>query len=145
MRDVANRLNISAGTVCRALKRSETVSQKTIERVRKVAEEMGYELNNNACNLVARNSLKNESSNATIYTIAKALQISPATVSRAFSPTASVAPATRERILKLAAKVKFSPNQDAAALKAGQAAEYLHAKLPSGLGNDEQTCENMRF
>ncbi len=138
MRDLANRLNISACTVCRALQRSETVSPKTTAKVLAAAAEMGYELNNNARNLVARNSEKNGSSKPTIYTIAKTLRISPSTVSRAFSPTASVAPATRERIFRQAAKVKFSPDPDAAALKAGHDPENLPAKPSANRGASGQ-------
>ncbi len=124
MQDVAERLGTSAATVCRAFNRSPGVSQKLIARVLAAAEEMSYTLNHNASNLVARNGLKGEFPQATIYTIAKTLRISPSTVSRAFSPTAAIAHATRRRVLKEAARVNFTPNADATALKTGHSINF---------------------
>jgi DNA-binding LacI/PurR family transcriptional regulator len=54
--------------------------------------------------------------------LARAAGVSPATVSRVFNPAmaALVRPATRNRILQLAARLRYTPNRLASALSSGQ-------------------------
>ncbi len=49
--DVAKKLNVSTSTVSRALNDHHTISEKTKQKVRKVAEELNYSPNNVAANL----------------------------------------------------------------------------------------------
>jgi len=54
---------------------------------------------------------------ATIYDIAKALKISPATVSRAFSNSTLVNKQTRKKILAVATEMGYRTNQFAKSLR----------------------------
>ena len=53
--DLAQRLQISASTVSRALANSDLVNDKTKEKVREAAQEMGFVINNAASNLRTKN------------------------------------------------------------------------------------------
>ena len=48
IKEIAKMLNMSASTVSRALHDSEEISQATIQRVKEVAHELGYEPNQTA-------------------------------------------------------------------------------------------------
>ncbi|WP_448702389.1 LacI family DNA-binding transcriptional regulator [Mucilaginibacter sp. AW1-3] len=147
MRDIASKLGMSPATVCRAFKRAPTVSEKTIDRVLAAAEELGYARNYNASNLVAKKNAKEGSFKPTIYTIAKTLKVSPATVSRAFSATTSIAPATKKRVLREAARVNFTPNHDATALKTEHGAEPPAAMIPTEMAqiSEDQVTDHKTF
>lgn len=56
MRDVGQKANVSAATVSRALRNPEQVSPRTVEKVRKAAEELGY-----VYNVTARDILEGRS------------------------------------------------------------------------------------
>lgn len=49
--DIAKKLNLASSTISRALKDHHSISKKTIEKVKKTAEEMGYRPNNLAASL----------------------------------------------------------------------------------------------
>lgn len=49
--DIAKKLNLATSTISRGLKDHHTISKKTIERIKKTAEEMGYRPNNLAASL----------------------------------------------------------------------------------------------
>ncbi len=49
--DIARELNLATSTISRALKDHSSISEKTIEKVKKTAEEMGYRPNNLAASL----------------------------------------------------------------------------------------------
>ncbi|MGA4668781.1 LacI family DNA-binding transcriptional regulator [Propionibacteriaceae bacterium Y1923] len=59
-------------------------------------------------------------SRPTIYSLAAQLQLSPSTVSRAFSRPEKVRPEVRERILKAAAEVDYHPHAAARSLATGR-------------------------
>lgn len=59
-------------------------------------------------------------SRPTIYSIAKQLNLSPSTVSRAFSRPEKVRPEVRERVLKAAAQVAYHPHAAARNLATGR-------------------------
>lgn len=59
-------------------------------------------------------------SRPTIYSLAAELQLSPSTVSRAFSRPEKVRPEVRERILKAAAEVDYHPHAAARSLATGR-------------------------
>lgn len=117
MKDLAKELNLSVSTVSRALSHPDKVSRETADKVSKAASAMGFSVNENARNLVARVVSKDISNAPTIYTIGRALGLSPATVSRAFSASASISAKNRKRVLKKAKELNFKPNHDAAMLK----------------------------
>ncbi len=56
----------------------------------------------------------------TIYDIAKKLDITAATVSRALNNNSKISEATKDLVLKTAAKMKYEPNKLALALKSGK-------------------------
>ena len=58
---------------------------------------------------------------ATIYDIAKALNISAATVSRALNKNPKISQATRELVFETAAKLNYKQNKVAQALRSGKA------------------------
>lgn len=60
--------------------------------------------------------MANGKDNITIYDIAKEAEVSPATVSRIMTGSASVSPEKRERVTKLVKKYNFIPNQMARGL-----------------------------
>lgn len=57
----------------------------------------------------------------TIHDVARAANVSPSTVSRALAGSARVAPATRERIARIAADLGYEPNRAAQQLVTGRA------------------------
>jgi DNA-binding LacI/PurR family transcriptional regulator len=57
---------------------------------------------------------------ATSYDVARLAGVSQSAVSRCFAPGASIAPATRDRILKVAAELGYSPNALAQGLISGR-------------------------
>lgn len=57
---------------------------------------------------------------ATSYDVARVAGVSQSAVSRCFAPGASIAPATRDRILKVAAELGYSPNALAQGLISGR-------------------------
>ena len=54
--DIAERLNLATSTISRALKDHHTISEKTIKKVKKAAEEMGFVPNTLAAGLRANNT-----------------------------------------------------------------------------------------
>ena len=54
--DIAEKLNLATSTISRALKDHPTISDKTIKKVKKVAEEMGYRPNTLAAGLRGNNT-----------------------------------------------------------------------------------------
>ncbi len=56
----------------------------------------------------------------TIYDIAKKLDITAATVSRALNNNSKISEATKDLVLKTAAQMKYEPNKLALALKSGK-------------------------
>ncbi|REE83797.1 LacI family transcriptional regulator [Lutibacter oceani] len=54
--DIAKKLNLSSSTISRALKDHKSISEKTISRVKKTAQEMGYRPNILAASLRSKNT-----------------------------------------------------------------------------------------
>ncbi|KJD34388.1 LacI family transcriptional regulator [Tamlana nanhaiensis] len=54
--DIAEKLNLATSTISRALKDHHTISKKTIAKVKKTAQEMGYRPNNLAASLRSKKS-----------------------------------------------------------------------------------------
>lgn len=98
-------------------------------------------------------STANMTRRATSYDVARAAGVSQSAVSRCFTPGASIAPATRERIVKAADELGYRPNALAQGLISGRT--NLVAVLISKLTNlyypevlaeltDRLTAQNMR-
>jgi LacI family transcriptional regulator len=107
--DIADHLGVSSATVSRALNGHHRVRAETIKVVNETAERMGFKRNEAAYNLVKKNGLER----STIYTVAKALGLSPSTVSRAFSKNSRVSAKTRKKVIAKASELNFSLNRDA--------------------------------
>ncbi len=115
--DIAAHLSLSAATVSRALNGSLKLKEETAQRIIATAKDMGFVLNHAAAHLAADHLSKEHAPATTIYTLAEALQISAATVSRALSDHPGISEGTRQKVLKKAIELNYSPNAHAVRLR----------------------------
>lgn len=105
-------LKLSSATVSRALNGSDRVNASTRARVFATAGKLGFERNQDA-----RTLRKNKAGKATIADIADRSNLSVSTVSRCFTDSGEVSARTRHKVLQLASKIGFVPNEQARKLR----------------------------
>jgi DNA-binding LacI/PurR family transcriptional regulator len=122
--DIAKEVNKSPSTVSRALNGYKSLKCETVMKISAIADKMGYVANSYAKNLRIDGSKlpvwKDQERPVTIYDIAKELQVSPTTVSRALNNSCLVKTATKARIMKKAAEIGFITDNNARRLRMRQ-------------------------
>ena len=125
--DIADRLQLSAATVSRALNGSEKVKRATVKKIKATAIELGYTVNIDARQLRTKavtNKLS-QKQNVTISIIANKLGISAATVSRAFTENSRISPRTKVIVLRAASEMGFVPYENARKLRVNRNEQSL--------------------
>lgn len=120
LKTLAQELNLSTSTISRALSDQWDVNRQTKELVVALAVKLNYKPNIMAVKLKSchKNKKGNEQKpKMTLKEIARQLDLTPSTVSRALANKQDISKKTRKAVQSLAKKLHYRPNPIAAALK----------------------------
>jgi LacI family transcriptional regulator len=119
--DVARHAGVNASTASRALRQPGRVNPETAERIREVADRLGYVPPSERTHVRrAHRSRRRVDAVPTIYDVAELAGVNPSTVSRALNMPGRISAATQERVLDAANRLNYRTNPAARALLTGR-------------------------
>ncbi|MBW4888520.1 LacI family DNA-binding transcriptional regulator [Mucilaginibacter sp. HMF5004] len=130
IKQIADQLQLTQGTISRALRDDPKVKPQTKVKVNNMARQLGYVVLERNINPVPFISPKAGKSGVTIYDIAEELNLSPSTVSRALNGIGKVSKTTAKNVFDVAMFLGYSVNDGARALRS--------LKVSSGQANTKK-------